>query len=37
FLTATAEQRMAQAKQQAEQLQQFRRDLFVSIFGAVKH
>ncbi|MEC4819080.1 MAG: gas vesicle protein GvpC [Scytonema sp. PMC 1069.18] len=36
FLTATAQQRVAPAKQQAQELQQFHRDLFISIFGIVK-
>jgi len=33
FLTATHQQRMTQAKEQNQQLRQFRRDLFISIFG----
>ncbi|MBO1054914.1 MAG: gas vesicle protein GvpC, partial [Dolichospermum sp. DET73] len=33
FLSATADARTAQAKEQKESLLKFRQDLFVSIFG----
>ncbi|MFB2879252.1 gas vesicle protein GvpC [Floridanema aerugineum] len=33
FLTATHEQRMTNAQEQNQRLRQFRRDLFISIFG----
>lgn len=33
FLTATEQQRMTKAQEQSQRLRQFRRELFISIFG----